>query len=617
MKNLQILLILSLILVLMPNHNSVDAAEFGPGDLVKIEGNTAVYYVAEPQFDGGNLTRYAFPNAQVYFSWYQDFSGVLTISAEDLSAMRLIGNITYRPGTRLVKVTTVPNVYAVGAKGLLRLIDSEAQAILLFGNDWADRVDDVPDVFWLNYHVGDPLLGSTLPNDTLVKQKGESDVFIIKNGNKRKLTGHAFDLNRFQGIHIIELDNLDQYPAGAAINQAEVYRLDAAQKTLAPEIEPPMVAQPEEELVGIWQKVKIATDAFSNFYDPALTSNGAGWGVVWSDVNEDAAGNIYFNRVSATGALQGETLVVNNSLGLGGMPDIVWNGEEYAVVFSDKAGSSLPAIYFARINSLGELLAAPIKISSASGNEIFPKIVWNGAGYAVTWVAANCSINCGIRFLLLDSVGKVQGSEFQVNDHSLTLKPTRPALASSGDGYGVVWQAPGNNLALSVIYFRNISNSGKKENKELNINQDLKWATHPSVAWNGNEYIVAFVRNVNELAGEAQIVRVSNIGIKADFPRVFNDQQTALGPVNIIWSGAEYGLSWTDNAQGAGLGSNIYFTNLTSLGADMNTDELISSDINRSQDSHASFGDGQWAMVWEEDSDAGRREIVLGFKTNE
>ena len=58
-----------------------------------------------------------------------------------------------RPGTKLVKITTDPKVYAVEPGGDLLWVPSEAVAKTLYGDMWAKRVVDVADAFFTNYDV--------------------------------------------------------------------------------------------------------------------------------------------------------------------------------------------------------------------------------------------------------------------------------------------------------------------------------------------------------------------------------------------------------------------------------------------------------------------------------
>jgi hypothetical protein len=121
------------------------------GTLVKGASNSAVYYC------GSDGKRYVFPNDKAYFSWYANFSAVTTISDAALGSVLIGGNVTYRPGVKLVKINTDPKVYAIAKGGVLRWVQTEAIAASLYGNDWNTKVDDISDAFFVNYTVGEPI----------------------------------------------------------------------------------------------------------------------------------------------------------------------------------------------------------------------------------------------------------------------------------------------------------------------------------------------------------------------------------------------------------------------------------------------------------------------------
>lgn len=122
------------------------------GSLIKGTTSSSVYFLADGK-------RYSFPNEAVYKSWYADFSGVMTVADSELASYMLGGNVTYRPGARLVKVATDPKVYAVSRYGVLRWVMTEQAAAALYGSDWNKKVDDVADTFFTNYLVGAPVSG--------------------------------------------------------------------------------------------------------------------------------------------------------------------------------------------------------------------------------------------------------------------------------------------------------------------------------------------------------------------------------------------------------------------------------------------------------------------------
>ncbi|MEK7546323.1 MAG: M23 family metallopeptidase [Patescibacteria group bacterium] len=121
------------------------------GSRIRSVSNPAVYYC------GADGKRYVFPNDKVYASWFTGFDGVLTVSDEQLASAMLGGNVTYKPGVRLVKITTDPKVYAVDRGGVLRHVATPELASALYGSGWAKQVHDIPDAFFINYKIGSPV----------------------------------------------------------------------------------------------------------------------------------------------------------------------------------------------------------------------------------------------------------------------------------------------------------------------------------------------------------------------------------------------------------------------------------------------------------------------------
>lgn len=123
------------------------AATIVSGDLIKAS-MAAVYYY------GADGKRYVFPNEKTYKTWYSDFSTVKTITDSELAAIPIGGNVTYKPGVKMIKITTDPKVYAVAANGTLRWVQTEAIAESLYGTAWNTMIDDVSDAFFTNYTIG-------------------------------------------------------------------------------------------------------------------------------------------------------------------------------------------------------------------------------------------------------------------------------------------------------------------------------------------------------------------------------------------------------------------------------------------------------------------------------
>jgi hypothetical protein len=194
------------------------------GDLIKGPTLSTVYYYAS------NGQRYSFPNEKTYFSWYTDFSAVQTISDAALAAIPLAGNIVYRPGSRWIKIQSDPKTYAVTPQGHIRWIETEGVASGFAGSAWNTFIDDVPDVFFVDYTVGPSLTSASLGyNGMLVNQSGTT--YLLWNGMKREVTAACMSGNRFQSRFVLPGPgvNLASIPTGTTCTGAEAALLDTAQ----------------------------------------------------------------------------------------------------------------------------------------------------------------------------------------------------------------------------------------------------------------------------------------------------------------------------------------------------------------------------------------------------
>lgn len=118
--------------------------------VIKGSASTLYWYAS-------NGKRYVFPNNKTYYSWFPGFSNVVTVNDWELAQIPVGGNVTYRPGYKLVKIDSDPKVYAVDRYGVLRWVTSEYMAATLYGPYWNTKVEDIPVVFFTNYTVGNPI----------------------------------------------------------------------------------------------------------------------------------------------------------------------------------------------------------------------------------------------------------------------------------------------------------------------------------------------------------------------------------------------------------------------------------------------------------------------------
>ncbi|MBM5789694.1 hypothetical protein FJZ23_01210 [Candidatus Parcubacteria bacterium] len=189
------------------------------GDLIRGQSYSAVYYYGADGF------RYVFPNDKTYFTWYSNFNTVKWLSDPDLSSIQIGGNVTYKPGVKMIKINSDPKVYAVGKGGKIRPIASEGVASALYGSDWNKKIDDMPDGFFPNYTIGGML---DLASQFSVSGEMTDAVSInadkgLKAATKITITSTGFNPSTVtvQAGTVIRFENKDQIKHAASANDGK------------------------------------------------------------------------------------------------------------------------------------------------------------------------------------------------------------------------------------------------------------------------------------------------------------------------------------------------------------------------------------------------------------
>ncbi|MBU1033004.1 MAG: Ig-like domain-containing protein [Patescibacteria group bacterium] len=112
------------------------------------QADTTVYYV------GRDGMRHPFMYERIFFSWYANYENIQIVSPEQLTGYALGKPVPYRPGSRLIKFTSVPKVYAVEKPNVLRWVTTPQLAADLYGANWTQQIDDVQESLFYLYSWG-------------------------------------------------------------------------------------------------------------------------------------------------------------------------------------------------------------------------------------------------------------------------------------------------------------------------------------------------------------------------------------------------------------------------------------------------------------------------------
>jgi hypothetical protein len=295
--------------------------------------------------------------------------------------------------------------------------------------------------------------------------------------------------------------------------------------------------------------------------NPSLVWAGTGFAVTWDD-DSIADLEIYFARISAAGGGIGADLRVTNAPFESYLASLAWTGSGFGVSWVDfRDGNS--EIYFARISSTGAKNGADLRVTGNPSGSYRPSLAWTRSEFGITWQdERDGSANPEIYFARVSAAGAKIG-----NDLRLTTSPgasSNPSLAWTASEFGVTWQD--NRNGNNEIYFTRVSAAGAKIGAEIRLTNAPGSKVSPSLVWAGSEFGASWVdgRNGNR---EIYFARISGSGAKIGDDLRVSPGSADGADTSLAWTGSEYGVSWTDF-------SNVYFARIRTDYTDKDADGL-------------------------------------------
>jgi hypothetical protein len=186
--------------------------------------------------------------------------------------------------------------------------------------------------------------------------------------------------------------------------------------------------------------------------------------------------------------------VYNWAYGYQRRPAIVWGDGNYLVAWDQKIlVNSETDIYLTRVSPNSDVLdTAGLPVCTASENQFFPAVAYNGSGYFVVWedfrngtwdiYGARVSLEGEV----LDSEGKLI---WKTPNHEV-----RADIAWDGNNYLVTWEGIQPTLPTYSIFGTLVSPQGEilDEFPILISNDTLTANYNPAVAWGGSNYLVVW-----------------------------------------------------------------------------------------------------------------------------
>jgi hypothetical protein len=240
--------------------------------------------------------------------------------------------------------------------------------------------------------------------------------------------------------------------------------------------------------------------------EPALIWTGTEYGLGWNDAR-DGNREIYFVRLTTSGSKPGGTSdqrLTLTSACVSARPSVAWTGSEFGIAWYEVCGTSDPGdVWFTRVTAAGTEVAGAERgtVVFAEGQTL-PRIVWNGAGYAVVWLDDRAGGFDQLYFARLNTDGVIIGSSVQL---------TTPAETTGVDGYAalawsdarneylVVWSDQRNSGEIcgleecgTELYFLRLDATGARIGTPTRLTVAPGPSTNPALADDGTGYGVVW-----------------------------------------------------------------------------------------------------------------------------
>jgi hypothetical protein len=230
-------------------------------------------------------------------------------------------------------------------------------------------------------------------------------------------------------------------------------------------------------------------------------------------------------------------------------------------------------------------------------------LVWTGSEYGLSWYD-NRDVSGEIYFthLSADSIKQAPG-DVRVS-HFLSAA-FYSSLVWTGTGYGVAWEDWRDSD--EEIYFVGLDANGTRQfANDLRISNAVGTSRGPSLVWNpvNAEYGLGWEDwriDPTPFSGNSEIYfnRISSGGVKigVNDTRCTNAVSFSEYP-SMVWANARYGIAWTDMR---GAGSALYFKTISSTGATIKDDTIISAHTSAS-DACLAWTGIEYGVTWFDDS---------------
>lgn len=295
--------------------------------------------------------------------------------------------------------------------------------------------------------------------------------------------------------------------------------------------------------------LNIAISEHQDYEDhPCVAFDGTNYIVAWELFISGSDFDINFTRVSQTGSVLDPTPGVITATNRQLYPTVAFDGTQYMMVWQDDRNSLGDYdIYGGRIDTSGVLIDTHgIAICTVSNDQYRPAIAFDGTNYLVVWADYHSGSNWDIYGARITQSGTV----LDTNGIQISTAPNdirRLAVAFGDSNYLVVWQD--TRGSSYDVYGARIDTAGTVlDTGGFAIVSEAEQQSVPSVAFDGEYYLVAWTDFRDDVYGDLYCTRVTQDGIVLDTNGVpVSTAQFDQDNASIVSDNSDYFVVWQDH----------------------------------------------------------------------
>ncbi len=229
--------------------------------------------------------------------------------------------------------------------------------------------------------------------------------------------------------------------------------------------------------------------AVNSQYQPSVSTDGAGYLVVWSADDGRDSKDIHGALLDSNGAMIGDhSVAISNAAGDQNNPSVSSDGNTYFVAWTSVEQDR--GIHGAVLDRQGSIIKPGVLLKEGRISNSPPGVVFDGTEYFMVWTSPE-ETGSGVFGMWVDTTGEAV-DRLVVVISSGEGDSYRASVAFDGTDYLVVWTWQLNPFVPRFVVGRRVSGTGEILDSDFLRITDTWPSSQPAVAFGGGYYLVVW-----------------------------------------------------------------------------------------------------------------------------